>query len=237
MGEYQYMCCDGLSVRQRLADMAEEKYKIFSLGLLPGVEHIMGVRLPKLRALAKEIVRGEWQTYVDWDEKLYFEEKMLHGMILGYAKTDFDRLCVYITQFLPFIDNWSVCDSFCAGLKAFRSHKEQGWEYLKPLASSAKEYEARFALVMYLNFFMEPLYVDEVLQAVCAIKAEGYYARMAAAWLISKCYAAFPEKTWHLLEESPLDPFIHNKAISKICDLRGVSREEKEAIKRLRRVL
>ena len=39
----------------------EDNHRAFSAGLLPGVENIMGVRLPKLRELAKKLVRENWQ--------------------------------------------------------------------------------------------------------------------------------------------------------------------------------
>lgn len=224
-----------LGIREHLWVMAEDNYRAFSAGLLPGVENIMGVRLPKLRELAKKLVRENWQDYVAWDEKQYFEEIMLHGMILGYAKIDFEQLLVYITEFVPQITNWSVCDSFCSGLKAFKKNQERGWEFLLPLAESVKEYEARFAFVMFLAYYVSEPYVDMLLRLAVNLKAQGYYAQMAAAWMVSKCYVNFSGKVVHILQEGCLTIFIHNKAISKICDSYAVAQEEKVVLKTLRR--
>lgn len=51
--------------------------------LLPGTEHILGVRLPVLRKLAKKLARGEWQEYLTGAADDSMEEIMLQGMTLG----------------------------------------------------------------------------------------------------------------------------------------------------------
>ena len=235
MGLEKGCSVDVLDIRERLKSMAEEEYRVFSSRLLPGKKNILGVRLPALRSLAKTMARGDWQTYILWNEKKYFEEYMLHGMILGYAKMDFDTLLVYITQLLPCIDNWSVCDSFCAGLKAFEKNLALGFEFLRPLAGSKKEYEARFAFVMYLDHYKSSPYIHEILKAATQLKAKEYYARMSVAWMLSKYYVNYLEEVTALLEDSLLDEFTHNMTISKICDSTVVSREDKAIVKRLRR--
>lgn len=225
----------GLQLRQRLESMAEEGYRQFSSGLLPGTTNILGVRLPAMRALARELARGSWRDYIRWNGKKYFEEKMLHGMVLGYAKMDFEELLVYIRDFLPQIDNWSVCDSFCAGLKAFQKNRQRGWEFLLPLAGSRQEYEARFAFVMFLDHYVTELYVDALGKLAVGLKAQDYYAQMAAAWMLEKCYVNFPGAVEPILKQGRLNPFVHNKTISKICDSRAVAPEHKERLKKLRR--
>ena len=238
-----------IKVREELVSLSEENYRKFSSGLLPGTDNILGVRLPMLRRLARRLAAGEWQGYVESHDRESFEEIMLHGMILGYIKVDrntgvdFQHLLVYIRKFVPWINNWSVCDSFCAGLKVFRDYPEEGWRFLEPYAHPDKEYEVRFALVMYLNHYVNLSatvckntdYMDRIIERAINMKADGYYAQMAAAWLMAECYVNSPDKVIPLQEKRAFNTFVHNKMISKICESYKVAKEEKPALKALRR--
>lgn len=54
-------------VRKRIEELSEPSYQQFSARLIPNVkaERIRGVRLPHLRKLAKEIVKGDWRAYLE----------------------------------------------------------------------------------------------------------------------------------------------------------------------------
>ena len=111
------------SVRERLCAMADEKYREFHSGLVPGKERIFGVRLPNMRKLAKEFAKEdarsflkEYQENVD-PKKLSYEEQMLEGLVIGYAKLELGERFGYLRSFVPKIDNWGVCDCSCATYK------------------------------------------------------------------------------------------------------------------------
>ncbi len=105
----------GAEIRRKLYESADEKYRTFSLSLLPGVNKLIGVRLPVLRKMAAQIIKsGYWREYLNSSTDGIFEENMLHGMVTGGVNTDFDSKVRLIEEFIPLIDNWSVCDSFCA---------------------------------------------------------------------------------------------------------------------------
>lgn len=105
-------------VRKRIEELSEPSYQQFSARLIPNVkaERIRGVRLPHLRKLAKEIVKGDWRAYLEEKSEVEktFEETMLRGLVIGYAKMEWKERHRWICDFLPQIDNWSVCDSFCS---------------------------------------------------------------------------------------------------------------------------
>ena len=105
------------TIRNRLFELAEEDYRKFSSSLIPGEDKLLGVRLPHLRELAKEIVRGDWREYLNNAQDEYYEEIMLQGLVIGYAKAPPEEILKYIACFIPKISNWGVCDSFCTGLK------------------------------------------------------------------------------------------------------------------------
>ncbi|MDV4150512.1 DNA alkylation repair protein [Clostridium sp. AL.422] len=227
-----------LDIRQELLSLCDENYREFSSKLLPGVNNILGVRLPALRKIAKSIAKSDWRSYLNNSKDEYFEEVMLDGMVIGYINDiDIDEILNLIRNYVPKINNWSVCDSFCNGLKITAKNKEKMWSFLEGYLSSNYEYEVRFAVVMLLNFYVDEDYVKLVLSKLDNIKNEGYYVKMAVAWAISICYVRFSEITLNYLKENNLDDFTYNKSLQKICESLKVSKEEKEIIKKMKRKL
>lgn len=223
------------SIKDQLLDLADADYQKFAAALIPTSNNIIGIRLPELRKLAKTIVKGDWRTYLAQADSDYFEEIMLQGMVLGYVKTDIEELLRYVADFIPKIDNWSVCDSFCIGLKFSLTNKERVWEFIVPYLLSEKEYEIRFAVVMMLNFFIEEEYISRILQLLDKVSHEGYYAKMAVSWALSICYVKMPEPTILYLRNNTLDDFTYNKALQKITESNRVDQETKEMIRGMKR--
>lgn len=222
-------------IRTQLEQIAEPKFRQFTAKLLPGTENILGVRLPLLRKMAKELAKGDWKTYLSNAADGSYEEVMLQGMTLGYAKGDLQGKKEFLERFIPKIDNWSVCDSVCSTIKLAQSQPEEMWEFLQPYLNSSEEFHIRFALVQLLDYYVNEAYLARVLKAAQQVKQEDYYVNMAQAWLISICYREFPRETLPVLEKNPLKDFTHNKAIQKITESLKVPKEGKERVKRLRR--
>jgi Predicted DNA alkylation repair enzyme len=216
-------------------EMADEEYRKFTSSLIPNVDNILGVRLPELRKLAKNIAKGDWRTYLAQADNRYFEETMLQGLVIGYAKTDIEERLRYVADFVPRIDNWSVCDSFCTGLKFTKNHRSLMWDFLQPYLSSDKEYEIRFGVVMLLLYFVEDEYIERVLQWMDRIRHEGYYVKMAVAWAISVCYVKYPEPTMAFLKNNTLDDFTYNKALQKIIESLRVDSGTKHVLRSMKR--
>ena len=213
----------GESIREKILELADEPYQKFAAGLLPDIDNVLGVRLPLLRKLAREIAKGDWRGYMETAEResKYLEEIMLQGMVLGYVKADVEELLRYAALFVPKIDNWSVCDSFCTSLKFTHQHKERVWKFLQPYFSSKGEYELRFGVVMLLNYYVEEEYINRVLLHLDNVKHEGYYTKMAVAWAISVCYVKLPEQTMRYLRNNTLDDFTYHKSLQKITESIG----------------
>lgn len=127
-------------IRKRLLKESDEKYKKFSSALLPTTEQekILGVRLPVLRKFAREIYKNSGTLFLQENNLQYFEEIMLQGMIIGLVKDDDKVIKKYIKNFITKIDNWSVCDSFCCGLKFVKGREENFLEFIKPYLHSKK---------------------------------------------------------------------------------------------------
>lgn len=223
-------------IREQLLELAEDGYKDFSLNLLPGVNNLIGVRIPNLRKIAKQIVKSDWKSYIENNDEIYFEEVMLKGMIIGYLENqDIEDILKYISDFVPKINNWSVCDSFCVGLKITKKNRERVWEFLKPYLCSDKEFEVRFAVVMMLNFYINEDYVKLVLKNLDNISNDGYYAKMAVAWAISISFVKFEELTLEYLKNNNLDEYTYNKSLQKICESLKVDKDTKDVIRSMKR--
>ncbi len=223
------------TLREQLEGLAEENYRCFSASLLPGTDNILGVRLPALRRLAKKIAKGDWKTAIQNLSHDTFEETMLHGMILGYIKTELKERLHYISEFVPYINNWSVCDSFCIGLKFTVEHRTCVWEFLQPYFTSMKEFDVRFGIVMVLDFFIEPDYINRIFPLLDSIKHSGYYAKTAVAWAISMCFVKFPDLTMNYLHYNKLDDETYHKALAKITESSQVDNATKQKIRTMKR--
>lgn len=222
-------------VRAMLETLAEPDYQKFASSLLPGVPEVLGVRLPNLRKLAKRVAKGNWRGFLEQSKGRSFEEKMLRGMVIGYASAPLEEQLAYTDAFLPEIDNWSTCDSFCSGLKVAKEEPERVWDFLQPYLQSQKEFTVRFAVVMLLFYFVQPDWIDRVLRALDSVKHEGYYAKMAVAWALSICYTVCPAETMAYLKGCALDDFTFNKTLQKITESRQVDAAEKPAIRAMKR--
>ena len=223
------------TIRKQIFELIDSDYQKFSATLIPNINNVLGVRLPELRKLAKKITKGDWRTYLATAEDEYFEEIMLQGMVIGYVKTDIEDILSYVAAFVPKIDNWSVCDSFCTGLKFTKDNKERVWEFLQPYLSSEKEYDIRFGVVMLIDFYIETEYIDMVLRLLDRVKHEGFYAKMAVAWAVSICYVKIPDITMEFLRNNNLDDFTYNKALQKVTESNRVDKEIKSLIRSMKR--
>ena len=225
-------------IEEKLKELADKKYREFQIKLCPGVDNILGVRVPILRKYAKDLLKeySLEEVLYSLDDK-YYESIMLQGMVIGLAKNrNIEEILEYVKNFIPKIDNWAVCDTFCAGLKITEKNKERVWNFLKEHLKSNKEFELRFALVMILDFYIDEKYIDEVLEIIDSIKSDEYYVQMAAAWALSVCVVKFYEKTLEYLKNSSIDKFTFNKAIQKSIESYRITEGQKEILKKMKKI-
>lgn len=222
-------------IQRELRERADEAYRNFSSGLLPGAGPILGVRLPDLRALAKRLARAD-----DWRDTLRalsddtFEEVMLQGFVIGYAKCCAGERLDLVAGFVPKIDNWSVCDSFCTSLKFVKSEKERVFSFLQPYLASDREFEQRFGCVMLLDYYLDKTWLPRAVEALVRVPASAYYAKMALAWALAECYLHDPERLLPILSGGSLDLDVQRKALQKITESRTISSEERMKIRTLK---
>lgn len=223
-------------LREKIEAFAEPEFRKFSASLIPGVNRLLGVRLPVLRNLAREEVRGNWRELLaNPAVEPYAEEVMLDGMLVGLARMEPEERLEHVARFVPRMDNWAVCDTFCSGLKFSKKHPALVWEFILPYLKSPRVYDVRFAVVMMLAHFITEDYVERVLPLLDGVRHEDYYVGMAVAWAVSVCYVKFPALTLEYLRHSSLSDFTYNKALQKIIESLRVSREDKELMRSMKR--
>lgn len=221
-------------IREHIFSLKDEKYKEFHGKLVPGNETIVGVRVPVLRGYAKELLKqypAKKLLGVIADD--CYEERLLQGMIIGLQpKPELETVLKQIREFVPKIDNWAVCDIFCAGLKITKKHKEHMFDFIREYIQSDGEFERRFGVVMLLDFYVEEAYLNRMFALLDGMDTAGYYVQMAVAWALSVCLVNDYRETLGFLDRCHLDAFTKQKAIQKACESRQILPQQKEQLRK-----
>ncbi|MCI8617994.1 MAG: DNA alkylation repair protein [Clostridia bacterium] len=226
-------------IKKKLKEISDKKYQDFHSSLCPGTENIIGVRVPILRNYAKELFKEkDWKQTIKEIDNEYYEEIMLKGMLIGQAKTeDINIILKYVEEYVPHIDNWAICDVFCAGLKITKKYKKEMWNVIQKYLKSDKEFEIRFAIVMILDYYIEEEYLKENFEIFEKIKCDEYYVKMAVAWAISICLIKFYSVTIEYMKTSKIDSWTYNKAIQKAIESYRITEENKKILREMKKKL
>ncbi|MDR0886961.1 MAG: DNA alkylation repair protein [Clostridiales Family XIII bacterium] len=222
----QFTQMDYDAILEQFKNLSDEKFKKFHEALIPGVKTAYGVRVPQMRAIAKDIIKNDPQRFLDRCKDTTFEEIQLHGFVIAGLKVPLSEKLPFIAAFIPLIDNWAICDTF--SFKVKETEKPLLWDFVQGYFDSNKTYDVRYAVVTGLPNFITDGYIDAYLEKLAAIIHEDYYVKMAVAWAICDCFIKQRDKTDALLSAKTLDPWTQNKAIQKCRESRRVSDADKE---------
>lgn len=227
-------------IRAHLESLADPEYKAFNAKLIPNVaaDTMIGIRVPVLRAFAKELRRGDGRVLEKFLAELphrYFEENMLHAILIGEVCASVEEVIAELTRFLPYADNWAVTDTI--RIRALRRADADVRLWLDQLARWARDthtYTIRYSVVALMADFLDDRFDAMQLQLVETIQSDEYYVNMARAWYFATALAKQWESTLPLLVERRLDPWTHNKTIQKACESYRVSSERKALLRSMR---
>lgn len=225
-------------IKQELIQMSDSKYKSFHSNLCPGISNILGIRVPVLREYAKKLIKKySFEELINNIDDEYYEEIMLQGMLIGLnSKENFNVIKKYIEDYIPKIDNWAICDTFCAGLKIINKNKESMWDFINQYLDSDKEFYLRFAIVIILDYYIEEKYLEEIFRIFNNIQSEYYYVKMAIAWAISICLIKYYDKTINYLKNnSKIDKWTYNKSLQKAIESYRITKDQKELLKNMKK--
>ena len=226
-------------VKEFLISNQDKNYLEFSDGLGTRTnKKKLGVRIPIIRKYAKDLAKKYSIEYLikNIDEE-YYEEILLKGFIIASYKLSYDELTYYIDYFLPKITDWSVCDTFVAGLKITNKYRDNLWSYLIKKIKSNRDFYVRFSLVMILNYYIDDDYQKRIYDVIKSISIDKYYVKMANAWLISYMFINYYNDTFEFIENNNLDTWTIKKGIGKAIESLRINDEQKEELKKLRNKL
>lgn len=224
-------------IRNKLFALSDKNYKEFNLKIVrtEKSENMIGVRMPIIKNLAKEIIRnGQSAQYFTFKHK-YYEEIMLHGFLLSSIKNKDDFL-FQTERFLPMINNWSICDSTVASIKNVNFFKDDYKGKCMEWLRSEREFTARFAIVSFTNYYLGNDYDETISKELSKIESDKYYVNVAVAWYFATALSKQPEHTLPYFENGEItNSKIHNKAIQKAMESFAISAELKTYLKGLKK--
>lgn len=210
-------------------------YKDFQAKLVPTVDNILGLRGPKAKEIAKRYANtSTGNEFLITLPHTYYDENLVHGYMLGFLKLDNEALQNHVESFLPYVDNWAVCDSTVCGLKRYFKNTDTVSNFIFGCLKGDKTYTVRFGVVSLLTYYVNEKYIDRIFEETLKIKSDEYYVKMAVAWLYSVCLVKQYEKTLPIIENKLLDKWTHNKSIQKAIESFRITKEQKEYLKTLK---
>ena len=226
-----------MNIDDILKEYISYDYKLFHEKLCHTKYEILGIKIPILRKITKDLVKQyDYKDIINNLNFKYYEHVMIYGLIIANVKTTYDEKIDLINEYLPFIDNWAICDTFISELKFIKNYKEKFLEYILSLLYSYEEYYLRFGIVSLLDYYIDDEHIDKVLNKMLEIKSEHYYVNMAISWCISICLIKYFDKTITFLKQNKnnFDKWTYNKALQKGIESLRISEEKKNLLRNLK---
>ena len=221
-------------IRGRMLELTDDAYGDFVKKTTPAVARraIIGVRIPRLRALAKELANSdEAEAFMRILPHEYYEENNLHAFLIERIK-DFEECIAELFRFLPYVDNWATCDMMTPGV--LKKHAGELMPYIERFIASGHLYEVRYGIGLLLKIFSGKLFEKYQLDMVVNIVSDEYYVNMMRAWYFATIMAHHYDEAEELLTERRLDKWTHNKTIQKAIESRMIPTDKKEFLRTLR---
>lgn len=241
------------SISRAVRELAEPKLAEFTAKLIPTVNpaRILGVRMPALRKLAMKLLRERPQEVAEFKAAIphdFQEEDLLHVLLLNEER-DFTAWHAEITDFLPYMTNWTLTDAVSPACVKGRNavnlpRLEQAccdWMF------DSRVYVQRLGVVVLMPLLGTESFSLEHLRAVATLaSSDEYYVRVAVAWYFAEALArqenaALP---WFALADgsdgtnSPGLPAVTLRmAITKAIESRRIPEELKANLRQIRSTL
>ena len=217
----------------QLTNLAQgnETYAAFNRRIVNTKMPVIGVRVPDLRRLARRLAPD--MGVADISKLLTarnesFDYVLLCGLLITHARLD-DQTAIDLTkQYLPHVDSWAHIDIFVEKKRRFAS--EIWWDFALECLRSEAEFTVRYGVVSSMTNFLDEVHINQVFAALRDIKHDGYYVKMALAWLYATAAVHFFELTLVELENEHIDAWTRNKAYQKMRESRRFTPEEQEII-------
>ncbi|MDL2244777.1 DNA alkylation repair protein [Parabacteroides sp. OttesenSCG-928-J18] len=224
------------NINQKLRALAESDYKQFNERLIPTQYEIIGIRMPALKKLAKEIATNpDVETYLQQAEYTTYDHILLYGLVISnLKKPSLETVFRYLDPLILKFDNWAHVDTIISSLKVFKHYPDEVLAHFLPLKQDEGEFTKRVFVIVLMDFFLNDAYIDIALKHFQEVPQGQYYVDMAIAWALSVALIKYYDKTLPLLEQQRFSRFVHNKAIQKARESYRISLETKEFLNTLK---
>jgi hypothetical protein cdivTM_08458 len=209
-----------------------ESYAAFNQRIVNTKMPVIGVRVPDLRRLARELASG--MSAADISELLTaqnesFDYVLLCGLLITHARLD-DLVAIDLAkQYLPHVDSWAHIDVFVEKKRRFAG--EVWWDFALECLQSEAEFTVRYGVISLMTNFLDETRIDQVFAALQNVRHDGYYVKMGLAWLYATAAVHFLELTLAELENGHIDTWTRNKAYQKMRESRRFTPEEQRIIR------
>lgn len=227
-------------IREQLFGMADVGYADFSKRLLPTVkrEDIIGVRVPALRNLARRLMKegghesGVLAKFLNDLPHRFHDENMLHSILLP-AEKDFPKCVERVNTFLPFVNNWAVCDTLSP--LVFAKNVDLLMPEMLRWVASQHEFTCRFGIISFMRYCLDERFSPKVLDIVSKVDTSRYYAGMGVAWFFATALAKQWMATVPFIQNNLFPVSVHNKIIQKAIESLRITNSQKQFLNTLRR--
>lgn len=226
-----------MNINKLLNQYLDNNYKNFHQKICFTKYEILGIKIPILRKLSKQLLKDyDYQEIINNLNYKYYEHIMLYGFIIANVNVNYEDKIILIDKFIPYIDNWAICDIFIGELKFIKNNKEEFLKYLLKIYKNKNEYYQRFFIVSLLTYYIDDEHIDFVLQKMLEIKSEYYYVKMAISWCLSICLIKYFDKTYNYLlkNKNIFDKWTYNKALQKGIESYRITKEKKKMLKNIK---
>lgn len=223
-----------MTIRESLLALQDSGNAAFQAKLTPGIprESFLGVRMPELRKLEKQVRNTEEsEKFLNTLPHEYYDENMLHSVLISNMK-DYGAVIEAIEKFLPYVDNWAVCDALRPVI--FKRKKQGLTDKIQEWIGSEETYTKRFGIDMLMTYYLDQDFCPEYLELPASVHSEEYYVNMMIAWYYATALAKQWESTIPYLEEKRLGLWVHNKTIQKACESYRITDGQKAYLRTLK---
>lgn len=223
---FEYIASSHNKFLDYLEQISDKKFRDFTQKLLITNYKVIGVKVPVLKELAKIIAKTDLIGYLKNCTFSSYEETLIYGLLLNNLQSE--QIVQFFNSYAKKIDSWGFTDTVIASLKKVKNSKELFLSLIEELFCGG-EFSVRSAYVFLLDYYICDEYVEYIFDKI-ETNYQGYYVKMAKAWLLSVLYLKYPDKVKKFLIKCT-DNFVVNKTISKIRDsYRVLDKNKKELL-------
>ena len=213
-----------------LNSLSSSSYKDFNKKIVNSKYEVLGVSVPVLKKLAKELSKTDYKSLLKLMKFNTYEEVILAFLIISNIK-DYKEATNYLKEYIKYIDSWGVTDTFASSFKIVKKNKEQTLLLIDELIKDEYTFSKRLGYILLLDYYIDREHLRLIFDYIKKEESKEYYVQMAISWLLSVMYVKYTNETYDFLKDSNLDDFVVRKTVSKVQDSFRVSKEDKERIK------